>query len=267
MEQGALAMADDGVVVDVQDQVLVLTLNRPDKLNAVNFAMVGVLLEQVHRASEDPDIRCVLLRGAGRAFCAGDDVVAMGDLPRSMSPGEHPVQAMQQTFIKRWYWLRKPTVAAIRGRCHGFGHDMALAADFRVVSSTAVMGDIRGRRAVPVGSGGTFLLPQLIGLSAATQLMLTGDTIGVADIERLGLAAKVFDDDKFDEAAMEFAANLAQGPTKAMGIAKYEMHRNLGGTLEGALDVELSLLGEPVEDRVEGVKSFMEGRAPTYTGR
>ncbi len=173
---------------------------------------------------------------------------------------------MQQNFIKRWYWLRKPTVAAIRGRCHGFGHDMALSADYRVVSTTAVMGDIRGRRAVPVGSGGTFLLPQLIGLSAATKLMLTGDTIAVDEIEQLGLAAKVFDDDKFDEAALDFAATLAQGPTKAMGLAKYEMRRSLGGTLEAALDLELSLLGEPVEDREEGVRSFIEGRAPVYTG-
>jgi 2-(1,2-epoxy-1,2-dihydrophenyl)acetyl-CoA isomerase len=191
----------------------------------------------------------------------------MGELPRALSPGEHPIGAMQQMLIRRWYWLRKPTLAAIRGRCHGIAHDLALAADFRIVSKTAVMGDIRARRAVAVGSGGTFLLPLMIGLPAATALMLTGDTIASEEIQRLGLASSLVDDDELDDAVSRFAGRLAEGPTKAMGILKYEMRRSLGGRLDEALDLELSLLEEPVEDRLEGRRSFIEGRAPSFGGQ
>jgi 2-(1,2-epoxy-1,2-dihydrophenyl)acetyl-CoA isomerase len=129
------------------------------------------------------------------------------------------------------------------------------------------MGDMRARRAIPVGSGGTFLLPLLIGLPAATAIMLTGDTIGAAEIERLGLATKVVEDEKLDEAAREFAATLASGPTKAIGILKYELRSNLRVDLDRALALELSLLNSDVEDRAEGARSFAEGRPPLFTGR
>lgn len=261
-------MSDDSpVLARLDGAVLSLTLNRPDKLNAVTYPMIGALLEHLHRAADDDAVRTVVLRGAGKAFSAGDDVVSMGELPRALSPGEHPIGAMQQTLIRRWYWLRKPTVAAVRGRCHGIAHDLALAADFRVVSTNAVMGDIRARRAVPVGSGGTFLLPHMIGLPAATALMLTGDTITSEEIQRLGLASELVDDDDFEDAVSRFAGRLAAGPTKAMGILKYEMRRSLGGRLDDALALELELLDEPVEDRSEGRRSFVEGRAPSFTGR
>jgi 2-(1,2-epoxy-1,2-dihydrophenyl)acetyl-CoA isomerase len=258
---------ESAVVVRLDAGVLSLTLNRPDKLNAITYPMINSLLRYLEEAAADPDVRTVLLRGAGRSFSAGDDLVSMGEVPRALSPGEHPVEAMQQLLIRRWYWLRKPTVVAIRGRCHGMAHDLALAADFRVVSKTAIMGDIRSRRALPVGSGGTFLLPWLIGLAAATKLMLTGDTIDSDEIERLGLASVVVDDDAFDDAVAALAARLAAGPTKALGILKYQMRRSLGSRLEDALELELSLLDEPVEDRREGRLSFLEGRAPSFTGR
>ncbi len=261
-------MPHETVQVELSGSVLVLTLNRPEKLNAVTYPMIGALLEEFQRAAEDPDIRAVLLKGAGpRAFSAGDDVVDMGELPRPLSPGEHPVGAMQQVLVKNWFWLRKPTTVAIRGRCHGIAQDLALAADFRIVSTTAVMGDMRARRAVPVGSGGTYLLSRLIGLPAATALMLTGDTVTTPEIDRLGLATKVVDDDKLEDEALQFASTLAQGPTKAIGNMKYELRRNLSADLDQALALELSLLGDPVEDTAEGRASFAEGRPPVYTGR
>ena len=255
------------VLVDLSDGVLKLTLNRPDKLNAVTYEIIWALLEQLERAKDDPNIRAVLLTGAGRAFSAGDDIKGMGELGRELSPGEHPVGAMQQVLIKTWFWLRKPTIIGLRGRCHGIAQDLTLAADFRIVSTTAVMGDMRAKRAVPVGSGGTFLLPRMIGLPAATALMLTGDTIGAADIDRLGLATKVVEDDELDEAAYQFAVTMAQAPTRAIGNMKYELRRNLTNDLAGALELELSLLGDPVEDTIEGRQSFAEGRQPVYTGR
>jgi enoyl-CoA hydratase/carnithine racemase len=260
---------NDGEVVIsecFEDGILRLTLNRPSKLNAVNYAVVEALLEELHAASTNPSIRAVLLMGAGRSFCAGDDVVSQGELPRPLAPGENPVRAMQQLLMRRWFWLRKPTIVAVQGHCYGFGFDLALAADFRVVCSTASMGDIRIRRAMPVGSGGTFLLPLLVGLPAATSIMMRGESLSVEQIERLGLASRSVQPETFEAEAMEFARTLACGPTKAMGIVKFEMRRNLGRLLEDALDLELDLISEPVEDREEGRRAFAERRDPRFRG-
>jgi 2-(1,2-epoxy-1,2-dihydrophenyl)acetyl-CoA isomerase len=259
---------DNGdVVASVRESVLTLTFNRPAKLNAINYGVIATLLEQLHRARQDDDIRAVLLRGEGRSFCAGDDVGGMGEPPLTVPPGEHPVRHMQQRLIRSWFWLPKPTVAVLHGNCHGIGEDIALAADFRIVSEDVKFGDLRARRAIPVGSGGTWLLPRLIGLPRATAIMLTGETIGADELDRYGLAKEVVPADKVQERAFEFAATMAAGPTKALGIMKRELRHNLAVGLEQALDFEISLLDEPVEDRQEGFRSFAERRPPAYTGR
>jgi enoyl-CoA hydratase/carnithine racemase len=255
------------VVASVKDSVLTLTLNRPAKLNAITYGVIATLLEELDGARDDGDVRAVLLRGEGRAFCAGDDVVSMGTPPYTVPPGEHPVRHMQQRLIKTLFWYPKPVVAALHGRCHGIGGDLALASDFRVVSDDVTFGDLRVRRSIPVGSGGTWLLPRLIGLSRASVIMLTGATIGADEMERFGLAAEVVAADAVQERALEFARTLAAGPTKALGIMKRELRHNLAVPLDEALDFEISLLDEPVEDRQEGIRSFAEGRAPVFTGR
>src|SRR5207253_1113310 len=137
--------------------------------------------------------------------------------PFPLMPGAVGFQEYQQRLIKAWYWLRKPTIAAIHGHCHGFGHDVALCADFRIASSNAIMGDIRAKRAILVGSGGTYLLTHMIGLPEATRLMLTGDLIDAQEIQRLGLAT-VVPAEEFDQKVEELARKLAAGPTKAMGV-------------------------------------------------
>ena len=255
------------VLVSVSEGVMTLTLNRPEKLNAVTYRMIAELLDQLQRAEEDGAVRAVAMTGAGRAFSAGDDVVSMGELPYQLPPGAHPVREYQQRLIMRWFWFPKPTIAAIRGRCHGIAQDLALAADFRIVSETTVFGDMRAKRAVPVGSGATFLLPRMIGLPAATRLLLTGDTIDAHAMDRLGLVTELVEDVALEEAAQAFARRMAAGPTKALGIIKHEMRSNLSCGLEEALERELSLLDEPVEDREEGRRSFAERREPVYTGR
>ena len=112
---------DEQVLASVEDGVLVLTLNRPEKLNAITYRVIATLLEQLAGAKEDDAVRAVLLRGAGRAFCAGDDIVSMGEPPYHVPPGEHPVRHMQQRLIRQWFWYPKPTVVQLHGRCHGIG--------------------------------------------------------------------------------------------------------------------------------------------------
>src|SRR5262249_7200962 len=155
----------------------------------------------------------VVLRGVGRAFSAGDDVVSMGEPRDPIPPGVHRVGHMQQRLMKRWFWLRKPTIASVQGRAHGIGHDLVLAADFRVLASDAILRDLRARRAVPVGRGGTFLLPLLVGLPRATRLMLTAGTIDAAEADRLGLATRVVAPDELAEATATLADELSQAPT------------------------------------------------------
>jgi 2-(1,2-epoxy-1,2-dihydrophenyl)acetyl-CoA isomerase len=256
------------VLMSRVDGVLYLTLNRPEKLNAINYEIIGHLLSYLDESARDPDTRAVVLAGAGRAFSAGDDLLGMGQLPYGLPPGEHPVRFMQQRLMKRWFWLDKPTIAAVHGNCHGISGDLALAADFRIVSRDTIFGDIRVRRAVPIGSGGTFLLPRLIGLPAATRIILTGDTLTAEDMVRLGLTSEVTETDVFEDTVRSFATRMAQAPTKAIGVMKTEMRRNLSASsFDDALEFEMSLLDTPVEDRAEGARSFAEGRLPAFTGR
>jgi 2-(1,2-epoxy-1,2-dihydrophenyl)acetyl-CoA isomerase len=262
-----VADEDPQVLAAVEGAVLSLTLNRPEKLNAINYAMIAGLLEELDRARDNDRIRAVVLGGSGRALSAGDDVSGMGVPPYPVPPGAHPVGHMQQRLMRMWFWYPKPTIAAVHGRCHGIAEDLALSADFRLVADDVVFGDLRVRRAIPVGSGGTWLLPRLIGLPRATSIMLTGGTIGAGEMAEFGLAHEVVPVDKFETHVAEFAAALAAGPTKAIGIMKRELRHNLTVGFDEGLDFELSLLDEPVEDRAEGVRSFVEGRTPVYTGR
>ncbi|MBI2764904.1 MAG: enoyl-CoA hydratase/isomerase family protein [Chloroflexi bacterium] len=255
------------VVSSVSANVLTLTLNRPEKLNAVTYQMISELLVELQRAEEDSSIRCVLIMGSGRAFSAGDDVTSMGEMPYGVFPGAHPVKEYQQRLIRRLFLFPKPVVAAVRGRCHGIAQDITLSADFRVVSRTTVFGDMRAKRAVPVGSGGTYLLALMIGLPAATNIMMTGDVIDADEMARLKLATTVVDDEALDAEATAFAQRLANGPTKALSILKRELRSRFAEQLDAALGLEISLLDEPVEDRAEGRQSFAERREPVYTGR
>jgi enoyl-CoA hydratase/carnithine racemase len=261
------ASSSEHVLASVRDGVLVLCLNRPEKLNAINYGVIAALMQHLTAAASDDAVRAVLMRGEGRVFCAGDDVSGMGEPPYEVPPGEHPVRHMQQRLIRQWFWYPKPTVVALHGRCHGIGGDIALSADFRIVSNDLVYGDLRARRAIPVGSGGTWLLPRMIGLPRATAIMLTGATIDAAALDAAGLATEVVAPDEIQSRAFSFAATMAAGPTKAIGLMKRELRRNLSASLDQGLDLEISLLDEPVEDREEGRRSFAEKREPVYTGR
>lgn len=247
--------------------VLTLVLNRPRRHNAFTFEMLGILLERLDAAAHDDAVRAVVLIGAGPSFSSGDDVLQKGEPPFRLPAGSHPILELPQRLVTAWYWLRKPTLAGIRGHCYGLAHDLALAADFRVVSRSTSFGDRRARIAAPTATGGSYLLPRLIGMTAATSLLLTGDTLDAEGMHRLGLVSRLVDDDRLETETHELASTLAQGPTKSLGLTKHQIRRNLDSTFAEALALERELHDAPIEDRVEGVRAFAERRPPRFTGR
>lgn len=258
-------MGYENIILEREGSIAVITLNRPEVLNALNFKMVEELHDAIMKVAGD-DTRAVVITGSGRAFCSGDDLRGMGpppgdgSLPDGLRQGQHKV-------IKAIRSLRKPVIAAVNGFAHGAGSDLALACDFRIASEAARLGDIRTGRAITIGTGGTYLLPQVVGLAKAIELLFTGDTFDAKEAERIGLVNKVVAADKFKAEVMELANRLAQGPTKAIGIVKAEIYKELGMDLDSALENELVELETPIEDRQEGEKAFFEKRPPKYTGK
>src|SRR3954452_20013876 len=198
---------------------LAITLDPPDRLNALRWEMVHGLTDWVATAGTDPDVWVVVVTGAGRAFCSGDDIVGgmddRGNDPSALrrrlvdttSRGAH--HALVETFLS----TPKPIVAALNGRCHGAGFVIASACDFRVTRDDALVGDIRSGKAIFANQGVGLLLPRLIGQARAMDLLMTGRVIDAAEAERIGFLARVWPADSFDDQLATFVGELASGPT------------------------------------------------------
>jgi 2-(1,2-epoxy-1,2-dihydrophenyl)acetyl-CoA isomerase len=211
--------------------------------------------------------------GNGRAFCSGDDISGHKDRGQPRR-GESPTTPIglhhrQQALVRAVMDCPKPTVAMLNGYAHGMGSDIALACDFRYAASDAVLGDIRMSRGMPPGSGATWLLPRIVGLTRATELIFTGDALSGTDAERIGLVNRAVPREDLLPVTMAFAARLAAGPTKSIAIAKDAIHRQLTMTLAEAHRDSLvyAEAGWRPVDEVEGVNSFNERRPPRFTGQ
>jgi enoyl-CoA hydratase/carnithine racemase len=253
-----------------------ITLNRPEKLNAITWRMIDEITSFCQDASRDDDIRCVVFTGEGRAFSAGDDIVGgMGERPGNPPmAGGQPV-AMTREFGPHYHLTRtlmtmpKPVVAAINGRCHGAGWVIALSSDFRVMRSDALIGDIRSRRSIFAGQLAPLILPRLIGQSRAMDLLMTGRVIDAAEGERFGLVARVWSPETYDAELQAFVDDLSTGPTKNYAAWKFAVNRSVLLEAEGYAEYErfLNVAHRGTEDSREGVTSFREKRDPRYVGR
>jgi 2-(1,2-epoxy-1,2-dihydrophenyl)acetyl-CoA isomerase len=260
-------MGYQNLLFDHEGAVALVTLNRPGALNALNDDLIEELLDVLGRCADEA-VRAVVITGSGRAFCAGDDIRGMGARPVQLVRDSHWLQVTHQDWIRAIRRLRKPVIAAINGNCHGAGSDLALACDFRVASESALMGDIRLSNAILIGSGATYFVPRLVGLGKALELLLTGKTVGAREAERIGLVNRVVPAADLMKEALAWAQELAQGPTKAIGITKIQIYRQLDMSLEEALEDEReSLATEKVEDMKEGLLAFKERRPPRFLGR
>jgi 2-(1,2-epoxy-1,2-dihydrophenyl)acetyl-CoA isomerase len=254
------------VLTNTEGGVRIVTLNRPDVLNAINAQLGKDLLDALREAEQSPDVRCVLLTGAGRGFCAGADL-------RGHTPGETSLGGLLRErynhIIARLQGMEKPVIAAINGVAAGAGCNVALAADLRVASQQATFIQSFARVGLIPDSGGTWLLPRLVGLGRALEMMLLADPIDAATAERTGMVNKVVPHADLVGAAMEWATRMAQGPTRAYGLIKRGVQRAAGVDLRQALEYEAYLqdIAGATEDHREGVAAFLAKRPPLYRGR
>jgi 2-(1,2-epoxy-1,2-dihydrophenyl)acetyl-CoA isomerase len=254
------------VLTEDRDGVRLITLNRPDVLNAFDARLGEELLAALTAAEGEAEARCVVLTGAGRAFCSGADL-------RGHSPGETSLGALLRSrynrIIMRLRTMEKPVIAAVNGIAAGAGCNLALAADLRVASDRASLIEVFTRVGLIPDSGGTWLLPRFVGIGRALEMMFFAEPVDAAAAERLGLVNRVVPHDELMPRTLEWAARLAKGPTRAYGLIKRGVDRALALDLRGALDYEAFLqeIAGRSEDHREGVAAFLEKRAPSYAGR
>jgi 2-(1,2-epoxy-1,2-dihydrophenyl)acetyl-CoA isomerase len=252
--------------------VATVTLNRPDRLNAITWKMVEGITDFVAECGRDDGVRAIVVTGAGRAFSSGDDIVSgMGELParHGRPAGLSTDLGLHHLLVKTLLSVPKPVVAAINGRCHGAGWVTALACDFRVARADALIGDIRSGKAIFAGQGVPLILPRLIGGSRAMDLLITGRVLDAAEAERYGIVTRVWPVETYAEELARFVEELAQGPTQTYAAWKLTVNRAVLLELDAYTDYErrIGALVRQTEDAREGVLAFREKRPPRFTGR
>ena len=250
--------------------VSTIILNRPRALNALNAEMIDELLHAVGQAGEDPEVKVLLLTGAGRAFCFGADISEFREAQEQPGQGSAWTLLLKsQKIIRLLTGMLKPTIAALNGYATGLGLDLALACDLRIAAERAKLGEAFVSMGLVPDGGGTFLLPRLVGLAKAAEMIFTGEAIDASEAERIGLINRVVPAQELLKSAKELADKLARGPSLAVGLAKEAIWRNLSQDLDSALNFEAK--GQKAclesEDHRKAVKAFLEKRDPHFRGK
>ncbi|HCQ56767.1 MULTISPECIES: enoyl-CoA hydratase/isomerase family protein [Rhodobacterales] len=257
-------MASD-ITVEHSEGLAIVSLNRPDKLNALTLEMRVELMDTFRDIQTDPQIRAVLFRAEGRAFCAGADISTMG---KDDVWGDRARLYRAHQMILSIFNCEKPVVAAVRGPAVGIGLSMALACDVVLLSETAKLGQVFRKVGLAPDGGAAFFLQNLIGRQRATDLAFSARLVPADEALSLGLASQVHSDDALDTAALDYAADLAAGPTFALAGTKRLMRAAMQPSLESFLETEAIVQGQIIKstDHAEGIDAFLSKRKPVFRG-
>lgn len=260
-------MTDNVLLVEEQDGVLVITLNRPEVMNAFNFDLLNALKKQIDVIRVNNDIRVVIITGSGqKAFCAGADLKERADM--------NEVQVKEFIFTIRNLFtaiedLNKPVIAAINGVALGGGMELCLACDIRIAAVNTSMGLTETRLAIIPGAGGTQRLPRLVGRGKAKELIFTGRRADAQEALDIGLVNKICEKDALLDESHKMASMICEAGPIAIEQAKYAINNGLETDLHTGLGIESNAywITIPTEDRLEGLAAFQEKRKPVYRGK
>ncbi|MFN0145324.1 MAG: enoyl-CoA hydratase/isomerase family protein [Dehalococcoidia bacterium] len=257
---------------EVDDFVATITLNRPDKLNAMSWGSWAELEQAMALADADDDARCIVITGEGRGFCAGTDLTVTTDesqWPARPHAGRTGRVRSRYLGTSDVYNCRKPTIAAVNGVSVGAGFSLALACDIRIASETARFSAIFVKRAIVADTGCTWFLPRVVGASRAMEMLYTGRMVGAEEAVRIGLANEAVPADQLMPRARALASEIAHGPCIAIELDKRLVREAFDHSLERQTELEQFLQGytNQSEDAKEGRLSFLEKREPVFKGR
>jgi 2-(1,2-epoxy-1,2-dihydrophenyl)acetyl-CoA isomerase len=254
------------IIFSIEDAVARITLNRPDKLNAFNREMAMEMQSCLDESATLKEVRAILITGAGKGFCAGQDLAEITDpagptMSQILSEHYNPI-------IRKIRAMAKPVIAGVNGVAAGAGANIALCCDIVIARHSASFVQAFSKIGLIPDSGGTYFLPRLVGWQKASALMMTGDKISATEAEQMGMIYKAIPDETFDDNIRKFSIQMAEMPTHGLALTKHALNYSLSGNYEQQLDLEDKLQQEAAltYDYREGVDAFIQKRKPFFRG-